>query len=67
MKKLITWAGWASGAIGAILMLLGVIARLGGGILLNHAWPNYFYPGTCFVVLGIFLFLGAGLCVKTAE
>jgi len=64
MKKLIIWAGWASGAAGALLMLLGVIARLAGGILMNHAWSNYFYPGTCFIILGIFLFTGAASCVK---
>jgi hypothetical protein len=62
MKKLIIWAAWASGAIGAVLMLLGVIARLAGGIMWNHMWSNYFYPGTCFIVLGIFLFLGAATC-----
>ena len=67
MKKLIIWAGWVSGAIGALLMLLGLIAKLAGGIMLNHLWSNYFYPGTSFVVLGIFLFLGAGFCVKSGE
>ncbi|NSW94700.1 MAG: hypothetical protein HPY62_08345 [Bacteroidales bacterium] len=36
MKKLLFYLAWVSGAIGALGMLIGVIARLAGGILLNH-------------------------------
>jgi len=62
MKKLLEILGWFSGAVGAIMMLLGVIAVFAGKILWNHWWANYFYPGGVFVVLGIFLFLGVMIC-----
>ena len=58
MKKTTVTLAWASGAIGILLIILGIIARLAGGILLNHWWSNYFYPGAVFVILGIFFFLG---------
>ena len=58
MKKLCETLAWASGAVGILLIILGIIARIAGGILLNHWWSNYFYPGAVFVILGIFFFLG---------
>jgi hypothetical protein len=58
MKKTLTIMGWLSGGLGGLLMLLGVIAVLAGGILMNHYWSNYFYPGCGFVLLGAFLFIG---------
>jgi hypothetical protein len=58
MKKVLFLSAWISGAIGGLMMLLGVIAVLAGGILCNHNWSNLFYPGTGFVLLGIFLFIG---------
>ena len=62
MKKLLETLAWASGAVGIIMMILGVISRLTGGILWNHWWSNYFYPGTAFIILGIFFFLGVFMC-----
>lgn len=62
MKKLLEVWAWTSGAIGAIMMILGVISRLAGGILWQHRWSNYFYPGGVFIVLGVFLFIGAFIC-----
>jgi hypothetical protein len=67
MKKFLEWGAWAVGAVGVIFMLLGVIARLAGGIILNHMWDNYFDTGVGFIILGIFLLLGlivAGGCEK---
>jgi hypothetical protein len=59
MKKLLVLAAWANGLVAIVLMLLGIIARLAGGILMNHWWANYFYPAGVFLLLGIFLFIGA--------
>ena len=59
MKRTTVTLAWASGAVGIILIILGIIARIADGILLNHWWSNYFYPGAVFVILGIFFFLGA--------
>lgn len=59
MKKLLITVAWASGAIGVLMMILGVIAVLAGGIMMNHMWSNLFYPGGVFILLGIFLFLGS--------
>lgn len=61
MKKLIKLAAWLSGTVGALLMLLGIIARLAGGVLFNHYWANYFYSAETFLLLGIFLFVGVRL------
>ncbi len=57
MKKFYKTAAWLSGAIGVILMLLGVVAVLAGNILFGHFWTTYLYPAPLFVLLGIFLFL----------
>jgi len=62
MKKLLEALAWTSGAVGALMIILGVISRLAGGILFQHRWSNYFYPGGVFVVLGIFLFMGVIIC-----
>ena len=62
MKNLLRVSGWICGVIVLIMMLLGVISVFAGGIFLNHHWMNYFYPGSMFVVLGIFLFLGTMIC-----
>ena len=59
MKKILNLAGWITGGAGALMMLIGTIAVLAGGILANHHWTNYFFPGESLVVLGIFCFLGA--------
>jgi hypothetical protein len=57
MKKNLKMIAWGSGAIGILMMLLGIIARLAGGILLGHMWSSYFYPAEVFLLLGIFLFV----------
>jgi len=57
MKNLLKIAAWISGAIGVILILLGVIAVLAGDRFLGHFWANYFYPAYNFLLLGIFCFL----------
>ncbi len=62
MVKLLKILTWSSGAVGIIMMLLGVVTVLAGGILWEHRWSNYFYPGVGFVVLGIFLLLATILC-----
>mgnify|MGYP001130270225 FL=1 len=62
MKRLLVLLGWAAGAAGVIMMILGIAARMVGGILWNHWWSNYFYPGAVFIILGIFFFMGALLC-----
>ena len=59
MKNTLKIIGWFSGAIGIIMMLIGIIAVLAGGILLEHMWSSYFYPAYNFLLLGIFLFLGS--------
>ena len=59
MKNILTMLAWLSGAIGIIMMIVGTVAVFAGGILWNHMWSNYFYPAYNFLLLGIFLFLGA--------
>jgi hypothetical protein len=59
MKNTLKMLAWLSGAIGIILMIIGIIAVAAGGILWNHMWSNYFYPAYNFLLLGIFLLLGA--------
>ena len=59
MKNNLQLMAWISGGIGIIMMLIGIISVFAGGILLNHLWSNYFYPAYNFLLLGIFLFLGA--------
>jgi len=59
MKNTLKILAWLSGAIGIIMMIIGTIAVLAGGILWNHMWSSYFYPAYNFLLLGIFLFLGA--------
>ncbi len=58
MKKLLLTLGWITGGFGGLMMLIGAVAVLAGGILANHHWTNYFFPGCAFAVLGIFLFVG---------
>jgi hypothetical protein len=58
MKNLLKIFAWINGAVGIILMLLGIIAVIAGDRFLGHFWSNYFYPAYDFIVLGIFLFLG---------
>jgi hypothetical protein len=62
MKKYMEWGAWGTGVIGILGMFLGIIARLAGGILLNHMWSSYFYVGQGFIILGIFLLLGIIVC-----
>ncbi|HSV76001.1 MAG TPA: hypothetical protein VLH37_03115 [Bacteroidales bacterium] len=64
MTKILCILGWICGAVGAAMMLLGVIAVFAGGIFLDSMWQNYFYPGVGFLVLGIFLFNGLCCCKK---
>ena len=64
MKNTLKLLAWPSGAIGIIMMIIGIIAVAAGGILWNHMWSNYFYPAYNFLLLGIFLFLGAMLSEK---
>jgi hypothetical protein len=59
MKNTLKLLAWLSGAIGIIMMIVGTIAVFAGGILWNHMWSSYFYPAYNFLLLGIFLFLGA--------
>lgn len=67
MKKLLQITGWLSGAIGLVLIILGIIAVLAGGILFNHYWSNYFYPAGVFLLFGIFVFMGDYLYCHKAE
>jgi phosphotransferase system glucose/maltose/N-acetylglucosamine-specific IIC component len=62
MKKVLEWGTWVVGAAGILLMLLGVIARITGGVLLMHKWYNYFNTGIGFIILGIFLLLCILVC-----
>jgi hypothetical protein len=59
MKNTLRMLAWLSGAIGIIMMIVGIIAVAAGGILWNHMWSNYFYPAYNFLLLGIFLCMGA--------
>lgn len=59
MKNTLKLLAWLSGAIGIVMMIIGMIAVAAGGVLWNHMWSNYFYPAYNFVLLGIFLFLGS--------
>lgn len=59
MNNTLKMIGWFSGAIGIIMMLIGIIAVIAGGILWEHMWSSYFYPAYNFLLLGIFLFLGS--------
>lgn len=60
MKNTLKMLAWSTGAIGIIMMIIGIIAFVSGGILWEHMWSSYFYPSYNFLLLGIFLFLGAG-------
>lgn len=64
MKNSLKLLGWISGAIGMVMMLLGIIAVFAGGVLMNHMWSNYYYPAYNFLLLGIFLLLAAVLNKK---
>jgi hypothetical protein len=57
MKNLFKILAWINGAVGIILMLLGIIAVLAGDRFLGHFWSNYFYPAYNFILLGMFFFL----------
>jgi hypothetical protein len=57
MKNTFKIIAWLSGAVGMILMLLGIIAVLAGDRFMGHFWSNYFYPSYNFIQLGIFFFL----------
>ncbi|HSV88277.1 MAG TPA: hypothetical protein VLH61_06510 [Bacteroidales bacterium] len=57
MVKILTILGWLSGAVGVVMMLLGVISVFAGGVFLDSHWKNYFYPGVGFVILGVFGFV----------
>ena len=57
MNKNIKILAWASGSVGIIMMLLGVIAALNNNHFLGHFWSSYFYPAYNFILLGIFLFI----------
>ena len=59
MRNLLKIFGWVSGTIAIVMMLFGIIAVLNGGIFINHRWSNYFYPAYNFLLLGVFLFVGA--------
>ncbi len=59
MKNTLKNIAWLSGAIGIVMMILGVISVIAGGVLWNHMWSNYFYPAYNFLLLGIFLFLAS--------
>ena len=57
MKNLLKMGAWLSGAIGMIMMLLGIIAVIAGNYFMGHLWTSYFYPAYNFLLLGVFLFL----------
>jgi len=57
MKKYLKIFAWVCGAVAIVMMLLGIIAFLAGGRLMNHNWANYFYPAYNFMILGIFSLL----------
>ncbi|MBE0676060.1 MAG: hypothetical protein IH591_15500, partial [Bacteroidales bacterium] len=58
MRKILTILAWLIGGLGGLMMFTGAIAVLAGGILWDHYWSSYFFPGCGFVVLAIFIFLG---------
>ncbi|MEI6059967.1 MAG: hypothetical protein WCR72_04625 [Bacteroidota bacterium] len=57
MKNILKNLAWLSGAVGVLLMILGMIAVLAGNKLFGHFWTTYFYPAYNFLLLGIFFFL----------
>jgi hypothetical protein len=57
MRNFFKIVAWINGAVGIILMLLGIIAVLAGDRFLGHFWSNYFYPAYNFILLGMFFFL----------
>ena len=67
MKKNLKLLAWLSGAIGIIMMIIGIIAVAAGGILWDHMWSSYFYPAYNFLLLGIFLFMGAALSTENKD
>ena len=57
-KEFIYFLGWASGLLGAMLMLCGVIGFFRGGpFLMVHSFYNWFYVANSFLFLGTFLVL----------
>jgi multisubunit Na+/H+ antiporter MnhB subunit len=57
MRSFFKIMAWINGAVGIVLMLLGIIAVLAGDRFLGHFWSNYFYPAYNFILLGMFFFL----------
>lgn len=67
MKTILKILAMLSGAVGAIMMILGIIAIFKNRILFEHYWSNYFYAAQVFIVAGIFLILArheCGICNK---
>ena len=57
MKGYLKIAAWISLGIALILMLIGIIAKMSGGILLMHWWGNYYYPAHNFLLVSVVLLL----------
>ena len=63
LTSIIRYAGWASGAFGALLMLAGIIGFFIGGEFLGvRNFYNYFFIANSFIFLGIFLVVVTGCC-----
>ncbi len=61
--KIIKYLGWASGALGALLILAGIIDFfMGGGFLSVKNYWLYFWISIPFLVLGIFLVVASCCC-----
>jgi uncharacterized membrane protein YkgB len=62
-KKLINYAGWLTGGIGALLMLIGTISFLFDTKIFSvRYFYNWFYIGNSFIFLAIFCLLGGLSC-----
>jgi len=63
MTKIICYLGWASGIVGALLMLFGIIGFLIGGEFLGVKYFfNWFFVANTFIFLGIFLVVATREC-----
>ncbi|MFZ5430236.1 MAG: hypothetical protein ACOZDD_08390 [Bacteroidota bacterium] len=59
MKRVLVILAWLSGAVGMTMMLMGLIVLFTGETLWSQTCSNFVYPGTSFIVLGIFFFMAA--------
>lgn len=59
MKRVLVILAWLSGAVGMTMMMMGLIILFTGDTLWSHTCANFIYPGTSFLILGIFFFMAA--------